>query len=482
MLLKTAIGEVSGLRYMVSKLEIESSLAKRVLLSTEFMVSAQAIEAELSLVERMVSALNNPAQSSALGKVSVKLMQMRDINSSIKNLAGGNTLDDIELYEVKNLAILAYIIKTILAEAGIDIVILPELSKAISILDPENTKIPSFYIYDAYSPALALIRKQIQIKKNEVAQIDSQNSEALLIAEKALEEVHYMATQLEDEIRQDISNKLKEHHEALKQALKSIAALDILIAKAKQVKAMELCKPSISKSQTSYKALFHPQLKDALAEQRKHYQPVDIAMESSPCLITGANMAGKTVLLKTVALSQYLFQFGFFVPAAEASITPVKAIHFSFDDEQSELSGLSSFASEMLKIDHIIKTAKSNHNILVLIDELARTTNPYEGRAIVNAVANILAEHNVRSLITTHYSNLGTTCRKLRVRGFVENHTNATITKDNLSEFIDYSLVVDDGTTVPQEAIKIAKILGVDAEIIAKAQAEIIGRENNIQE
>ena len=165
MLIKTAIGEVSGLRYMVSKLEIESSLAKRVLLSTEFMVSAQAIEAELSLVERMVSALNNPAQSSALGKVSVKLMQMRDINSSIKNLAGGNTLDDIELYEVKNLAILAYIIKTILAEAGIDIVILPELSKAISILDPENTKIPSFYIYDAYSPALALIRKQIKIKR-----------------------------------------------------------------------------------------------------------------------------------------------------------------------------------------------------------------------------------------------------------------------------------------------------------------------------
>ncbi len=475
MLLKTAISEVSGLRYMVDKLDIQSSLAKRVLLSTEFMGSSQAIETELSLVERMVSALNNPGQEAAIDKVSVKLMQVRDIQGSIKNLAGGNTLDDIELFEIKSMAILAYHIRTILAEAAINIVTFPDLTKAISLLDPENTKIPSFYIYDAYSPALANIRKQVKHKKAEVAQVQEGN-EILLAAEKALEEIHHKATQLEDEIRQDISTKLREHHDALKQALESIATLDILIAKAKQAKATNLCKPNISKENTTYKGLFHPQLKITLKEQNKRYQPIDITMESSPCLITGANMAGKTVLLKTVALSQYLFQFGFFVPATEASIVPVRAILFSFDDDQSELSGLSSFASEMLKINHIVKSAKSNHNILVLIDELARTTNPYEGRAIVTAVANLLKEHHVRSLITTHYSNLGTVCRKLRVKGFVENHINATITKDNLSEFIDYSLVVDDGTTVPQEAIKIAEILGVDSELIAKAQAEIVGR------
>ena len=54
--------------------------------------------------------------------------------------------------------------------------------------------------------------------------------------------------------------------------------------------------------------------------------------------------------------------------------------------------------------------------------------------------------------------------------------TACTITKENIGEFIDYSLVDDDGKTVPQEAIKIAEILGIDAEIIAKAQAEVAGR------
>lgn len=474
MLLKTAIGEVNGLRYMVDKLEIQSSLAKRVLLSTEFMVNAQAIEGELSLVESMVSALSTPVQALAIDKASVKLMQVRDIHGSIKTLFGGNTLDDIELFEVKSMALLANDIRLILAEAAINIVTFPDLTKAISLLDPENTKIPSFYIYDAYSPALANIRRQVKHKKVEVAQIDVNSKDVRLNAERALEEIHVKATQLEDEIRQDISTKLREHHDALKQALDSIATLDILIAKAKQAKAMNLCKPNISKDNTSYNGLFYPQLKDTLTEQCKRYQPINITMEKSPCLITGANMAGKTVLLKTAALSQYLFQFGFFVPAAEASICPVKTILFSFGDEQSELSGLSSFAAEMLKVNHIIKNAKANQELLVLIDELARTTNPYEGSAIVTAVANLLAEHHVRSLITTHYSNLGTTCRKLRVKGFVENHTSGTITKKNITEFIDYSLVADDGTTVPHEAIKIAEILGVDAEIIVKAQAEIV--------
>lgn len=475
MLLKTAIGEVNGLRYMVDRLEIQSSLAKRVLLSSEFMVSTQAIETELSLVEKMVSALNNPIQEGAINRASVKLMQVRDIHGSIKNLHGGNTLDDIELFEVKSMALLANDIRLILTEVAINIVVFPDLTNAISLLDPENTKIPSFYIYDAYSPALANIRKQVKQKKAEVAQAIEGN-EILLEAEKALEEIHYKATLLEDEIRQDISTKLNEHRDALKQAIESIATLDILIAKAKQAKAMNLCKPYISKESTLYNGLFYPQLKDALTEQNKRYQPIDIDLDSAPCLITGANMAGKTVLLKTVALSQYLFQFGFFVPASKASICPVKAILFSFGDEQSELTGLSSFAAEMVKVNHIIKNSKANQELLVLIDELARTTNPYEGSAIVTAVANILAEHHVRSLITTHYSNLGTSCRKMRVKGFVENHASGTITKENITEFIDYSLIADDGTTVPHEAIKIAEILGIDADIIAKAQAEIVRR------
>ncbi len=86
-------------------------------------------------------------------------------------------------------------------------------------------------------------------------------------------------------------------------------------------------------------------------------------------------------------------------------------------DEQSELNGLSSFAAEMLNIQAIIAEARAGKKMLVLIDEPARTTNPHEGLAIANALIDLLELLKVRALITTHYSGLKTSCRKLRVKG-----------------------------------------------------------------
>jgi DNA mismatch repair ATPase MutS len=106
----------------------------------------------------------------------------------------------------------------------------------------------------------------------------------------------------------------------------------------------------------------------------------------------------------------------------------------------------------------------------VLIDELARTTNPTEGRAIVGAVAKHLDNQNLKVLITTHYGGLKVQCRKLRVKGFREDIGDAKITPNNIGDFIDYSLVEDDGVNVPHEALRIAKILGVDEEIVKQAE------------
>jgi len=116
-----------------------------------------------------------------------------------------------------------------------------------------------------------------------------------------------------------------------------------------------------------------------------------------------------------------------------------------------------------------VQMAKKQHPLLVLIDELARTTNPTEGRAIVSAVANLLNDCNVKAVITTHYSGLSTQCRKLRVNGFIEDSKDATITVKNIGDYIDYSLIDDDGTNVPHEALRIAQILGVDADVISEA-------------
>lgn len=78
----------------------------------------------------------------------------------------------------------------------------------------------------------------------------------------------------------------------------------------------------------------------------------------------------------------------------------------------------------------------------------------------------------IRGIITTHYSGVKTDCHRLRVRGFVDS-INETVTIDNLSSFIDYSLVDDDSGLVPQEALRIASLLGVDDELLGLARKAI---------
>jgi DNA mismatch repair ATPase MutS len=475
MLLKTVISEFNGLRYLIDNLEIMSAPGRRVLFSTEMMTHRNAIEQELSFIEQVIAALNITEKANALDKAAVKLMQVRDLKGTLKNLAAHNTLDDIELFELKHFILLSEEIRSILQHAGIAIVLLPNLAPALSVLDPEQNRIPSFYIYDSYSTELAQTRKAIKHLKNqqELLPNDTTATELDQLREKACNE--------EDRIRQLLSEQLYMHHAALENALNQIAHLDLLQAKAKQAIKLNLCKPEVTEAESCFSGIFNPQLKALHVNTGKRYQPIDIELYNNPCLITGANMAGKTVLLKTVALAQYLFQFGFYVPAQKATMSPVKAILFCIDDEQSELSGLSSYAAEILKVNHIIKTAKTNHHLLVLIDELARTTNPLEGSAIVTAVAEILSRHHIRSLITTHYSGLTVNCRKLRVKGFVEGMAGQIVNRDNISDFIDYSLVNDDKGSVPHEALQIAEILGVDQELVNLARNNINTLKTNTQ-
>jgi len=159
-----------------------------------------------------------------------------------------------------------------------------------------------------------------------------------------------------------------------------------------------------------------------------------------------------------LTLCQWLFQFGFGIPAATAQIAVRDEIYFCIGDEQSVEKGLSSFAAEMKNIDAVIKASRENKKLLALIDEPARTTNPTEGSALVTALLRVLAGKDMSLVMTTHYDIEPGQARCLRVRG-LENGT------------MDYRLVeVQDGE-VPHEALNIAQSLGIDSEWINTARA-----------
>ncbi len=440
-------------KYLIDNLHIRSSVSRNIFLMQKFNTDKVNINESLNKIEFILSKIKE--DKSIINKISLKFLKLRDIKGTIKNLSDNRVLDDIELFEIKSFAILSTEINELCNSANIDIFDIPSLKKVVEILDPDGSNIPMFYVYDSYSEELANVRKQIK----DATKDKNKNLE---------EELRYKADEIEDEIRAKLSNKLSKYVNSIKTSFINIINLDITIAKANQAYELNLCKPIISDDNNDvaeYKQMFNPVIAENLQKNAQKYQPIDITLTNSPCVITGANMSGKTVVLKTIGLIQYLTQFGMYVPAKYAKVVLVDEILICMGDEQDELKGLSSFAAEILSINNIIKTAKKTDKILVLIDELARTTNPVEGSKIVSATIHILKKYNIRSLITTHYSDIDTNVRRLRVKGLKPNIKNVTI--DNINSFIDYSLVETTETEVPKEAIRIAEILDVDSEFLS---------------
>lgn len=460
MYLKEAIEKVAGLRYVIDRLEIHSGLGKSFLLDIPWLEDAQEITRELERVEKMVEVVSDSRNGVMLERLKVKLGQVKDIRGTVKRLGEGVVLDDLELFELKNLAFCVEDIREIIKDCPV--VAIPCLNQLADLLDPGKNRIPHFYIYDCYSERLAALRAEIERKKREGRE------------ESEIENLYFQSLEEEDLVRLELTRRIRMYAEEIAETLRSVAYLDVLLAKALQGVGMGLNKPEVKPGKEgdrlSFRKLFHPQLRDILLQEGRKFQPVDVVLETGVTLLTGANMAGKSVLLKSVALAQSLVQFGFYVPAEQAEIAPVTDILTCMGDGQDELSGLSSFAAEMLCVNEILLRIKKGEKVLVLIDELARTTNPLEGRAIVNGVIEFLADYQIWALVTTHYGGIIAPCRKLRVKGFREEKIKGKLTLQNITDYIDYSLTEDRSEEVSQEAIRIAEIIGVNQELTDKAK------------
>ena len=440
MQLKNVIESPCGLRYMIDQLELQSGYARRWLLDTEMMTRAEDIVACYDALRHFVEFVER-VDKIHIDTLLFKLQGLKDIRTTIRNLAGKQVLDDIELFEVKHLAILAGDVAKLLKQHDLDsVVAIPPLDQVINILDPDGMKIATFYIYDSYCEQLKQLRSQMR-------QHPDQQDDLILQADA-----------LEDSVRADLSERLRPFATAIEQAQLALARTDVLMAKAMQMRAMGLTFPELSlDGMCRYEGIFHPQVQAAVTSHGRKYQPVDIAYGLQPTLITGANMGGKTVVLKTLTLCQLLFQFGFGIPAAQARIDVKDEIYFCIGDEQSVEKGLSSFAAEMKNIDAVIKASRMNKKLLALIDEPARTTNPTEGAALVSALLRVLDGKDMSLVMTTHYDIEPGKAHCLRVKGFENGE-------------MDYRLVeVRDGE-VPHEALNIAQNLGIDTEWIETAR------------
>ncbi len=428
-----------ALREVVAELEFSSSASMGYLLGMPMMVELVELKAYYSNVELIRAQLDLMWLKNTI----LKLHSLKDIRSTIKSLTRESALSDIELFELKSLLLINESIRKELEEANIQsIVTLNNLEAPLAILDPEGTRVNGFYIYDIYRTELPALRREFSKTQDIDLQIKIDKIEA--------------------EVRKELTRAVALYSTEILDSQTSLFELDIYIAKSKLQKRLGLTTPMLSSDGvTKLEGLFNPVVRSVVELRGEEYQSVDIEYWLDSTIIIGANMGGKTVTLRSIALCQLLCQFGFGAPASSAIVDLKSDIILYIGDGQSTESGYSSFASEVLAVDAIIKSADSGTRILALIDEPARTTNPTEGTALVEAIIQRLSNYKISLILTTHYTITNSISRRYRVLGLQCDGT------------MNYRFIPTTLHDIPQEAIAVAQSLGVDSKWIEIAKNHI---------
>lgn len=460
MKIKELIKNDAGFQYIIDNMDLQSAAGRRGMLNAEFVNNPAALEAEWDRVTEAIRATNDIPNRRYYIDLRHCLMCLHDLSGTFASLANHTPLNEVELFEIKNLCYMSKAASTAIEGLSLTPTLpLPDCSEIFALLDPDRTGIANFYIYDSYDSRLAPLRRELNA-------LQTSGGDPMRISELLAQQ-----SDIQNEVCIRLSDQLHPWVDTLVKTLEQMSYGDFLLAKAKLAIDWQLVRPTLG-DVTRYKNLFNPRLKQRNEEMHLRYQPVSIEIRPGVCLITGANMAGKTVLLKSIGTAQMMAQCGMYVPAEEATVHLLDGVATSIGDDQDEMNGLSSYASEIIKISNILSDCRERE-LLVLIDEPARTTNPVEGKALVQAIIKILEGSPSFTLITTHYGQLGSSCRRLRVKGFVEDMDNIPLTPQSINRFIDYSLTEDQSDNVPHEALRIAAILNCDPEMIALASAQI---------
>ncbi len=301
-----------------------------------------------------------------------------------------------------------------------------------------------------------------------------EKEEIILTAEETIKDLEYaMFLKILTEVLTFI--------EMMQQAAQSIGVLDCLATFTELAKRNNYTRPQIAHG-GSLKIVQgrHPVVEQLLEDER--FVPNDVVFDPSQAhlfLLTGPNMAGKSVYIRQVALLVLMAQMGCFIPAQSAEISLVDRIFVRSGASDVITSGLSTFMVEMVETAYILRHATEQS--LIVMDEIGRGTSTYDGISIAWAIAQYLVEHFdscPKTLFATHYHELQQLEEQFPDK--IKNYSMAVSNSDNNVPVFLHTVV--EGGASHSFGVAVAKLAGVPHEVILNATEKLGGLENKVPE
>lgn len=277
--------------------------------------------------------------------------------------------------------------------------------------------------------------------------------------QKALREAELFET-----LRLMISQKAQ----ALIHLARMLSEIDVLASFAEGARLNNWIKPTVLKKEEALIAVEagrHPIIERLLAKKGALFIPNDLTLANKAktvALVTGPNMAGKSTIMRQMALIQIMAQIGSYVPAHAARLSITDQIFARVGASDDLARGRSTFMVEMSETSHILRQATKYS--LILLDEIGRGTSTYDGMAIAQSVLEYI-HHQItaRTLFATHYHELTELEKEL---GQLKNYHVEVEEKNNEVRFL-YTLA--EGPALQSFGIQVARLAGLPNSVLNRA-------------